>query len=1012
MRRILLNCIVVVGLFLIAGCKGECRTKCDKDGKHCKSDCGEGSLECVDGDDWGYPKIFVPANTEGIIEAYGGSISPLDMQAVVGTRDQYAPNFDEYFKAKDDYILTLVSRNGVISGSYPDQSVAAIDSGQLVMDDRVPLVITTGKRDQWTSWFGGEANHSPSFPDGDLAAWDGGKGVPNRECQYKVTNGIAPTVADAPTEYVFPLDLSPSVLWQNHEDTSDMYYLDDNYNYRSFVVGDDPNDSNNPPARAIVYRKDFANGLTPCQFRYGMGLYVGFAPSDELGEISYRNVLATYHIPDSKRPGTSADDFVTAPTSGGGGSTIVGDDESNIKNAHNLARGMDGYLVRGLPVDEFSPGNIGGSRLYFKIVDRYYNDNEGGYSVKIKEGTKNISEGPVVKVVRFFTDTVSVIMRRVYEGIVSHSDYLTIVRNLLVLYIVVYGYKLMIARNSQEDLRKDAVIRMFKVGVVGALISPGSWEFFYNHVFHIFLVGVQSLAGMLLNPWGDYVPDPTLGYAAPWQPIDLVLAKLFSRETGAKISSTLFSNFPLGIIFIIFLYLAIILFLVAVIKAVIVYIIAFISIAILIALAPIFLIFMLFDVTKRLLEEWWGQLIGFSVQQVILIVALGMFATIIVMYLERTLGYRVCWNTYADFDFIGVNKDLPASVHLFGLKFWMPDIGTSLTNIWMDVDGNGIRESLPVPEMAYRYEDLPYFDPIIDKKIIARYMRLKDFLSFTDFLIFILAIFLMQSFIKFVPQMVEGLKGGSPADTSSVFSAAKGLHFAIVRGFKDTAHEAWNIGKSLNTRRIIDSGESVESRMRKGVGGLRDGVGGLRDGVGGLRAGVRGPRDGVGGLRDGVGGLRDGVGGLRDGVGGLRDGVGGLRDGVDQGEDISIRLRKGLNTDIRAGVDQGDDFSDRLRKDVNQEEGGFKLRPDSDKQARDNINITGVSSSDNVASSSEKIKKQAKNLLDEVGLFGSGGVRLNLSTTQVNIVKQIVESDNFNTLPSDLRNALLKLLRK
>jgi X-X-X-Leu-X-X-Gly heptad repeat protein len=316
--------------------------------------------------------------------------------------------------------------------------------------------------------------------------------------------------------------------------------------------------------------------------------------------------------------------------------------------------------------------------------------------------------------------------------------------------------------------------------------------------------------------------------------------------------------------------------------------------------------------------------------------------------------------------------------------------------------------------MAYRYEDLPYFDPVIDKKIIARYMRLKDFISFTDFLVFILAVFLMQSFMNFVPQMVEGLKGGSPADTSSVFSAAKGLHFPIVRAFKDTVHETWNIGKSLNTRRIIDSGESLESRLRKGVGGLRDGVGGLRDGVGTLRAGVRGPRDGVGGLRDGVGGLRDGVGGLRDGVGGLRDGVGSrgeriedrLRKAVsDSGESIEERLTKGVSGSgesieerLKRGVlDSGDGIAERLRKGI----------LDSGESAEESLR-KGIS--DSGAYSGDDIKKQTKNLLDEIRFFDSGGAGLNLSSEQVSIVKKIVESDKFNTLPIEFRSVLLKLL--
>ena len=137
----------------------------------------------------------------------------------------------------------------------------------------------------------------------------------------------------------------------------------------------------------------------------------------------------------------------------------------------------------------------------------------------------------------------------------------------------------------------------------------------------------------------------------------------------------------------------------------------------------------------------------------------------------------------------------------------MPDIGTHMTNIWMDVDQNGFRDPGGAgrdPEMAFRYEDLPYLDPLHDHDRIALYKSEKNFISFVDFLVFILAVLLMLGFMDFVPQMAQALKGGSPDDTPNIFGPALGLHHTIMSGTKELAIRAWNIGRSQNTKNLMD----------------------------------------------------------------------------------------------------------------------------------------------------------------------------------------------------------------
>jgi hypothetical protein len=315
---------------------------------------------------------------------------------------------------------------------------------------------------------------------------------------------------------------------------------------------------------------------------------------------------------------------------------------------------------------------------------------------------------------------------------------------------------------SAQELRKDAVIRMFKIGIIVQLISPGSWTFFYDHLFAAFVDGVMEVASLLMSPFSDYDPH------APWYSMDRLLSKFFSGETSAKIFSTLFSNIW-GIIIIPLLYLAIIVFVIALFKAVMIWIVGFIAIAILIVLTPIFIMFILFAHTKEIFEEWWKQMMAFAVQEVILMASLGMLAAIIVSFMERTIGYTVCWSVWADFDFLGINTTGPgwANVHMFSLRFWMPDIGKDMTNIWMDANGDGVRG---IQEFAYRYVDLPYFDPVYDKALIAKYMEGRDFLEIGQIMIFLAAVILMHVLMGFIPKMSTALQGGVGAqDSASMF---------------------------------------------------------------------------------------------------------------------------------------------------------------------------------------------------------------------------------------------------
>lgn len=693
-------------LFLSA-CGERCPEVCPAGDQHCIEKCTPG--ECVEADDWGYPKVWVPAGDTDVAFEYG------------------------------------------YDGGYSGQTMKAIDSGQRLLNaEEIPLVMSIGKQDQWTSWFSGEMNNlsRDNRPAQDENGWDGGRVVPFTECEYYVTNGASPGGV--------PDDLSPATIIANSRAPSELFYYDE----------DNPDADRNGH---IIIDGDFTpvleqNSKTPCYFRYGMGLYVGLAPDGGLGTSKEEDVLFAYHIPDAGSPDVP-NNYSLSP-------------EINKEN-----RGLDGYLVNGFPKDVL-PGAQTNDRLFFKIVDSYYADNDGGYTVKIKEGTRDPNPGPLEYVTNLVLEPTFVIMERIYEGIRSNIGYINAVRGALVLYIVFYAFQFIIGGVEGALKKGDVVMRVIKIAIIVQLMSDSSWDFFYNNLFQGFVYGVGEIAGLLLSPFQDYDPQQ------PWYSMDRLLARFMSEEAQAKIWSTLFSNY-IGFIYVILIWLAFAIFVIALLKAVIVYIVALMGIAILVAMAPIFIVFILFDKTAKLWKEITNQLLASSIEIIMLLAALGMFGSIIIMFLERTLGYNVCWNVFADLHI------WPGwSGHIVDLRFWMPDIGKEMANIWMDANGDGIREVAP-PETAYRYVDLPYLDPYYDQDIITRYQREENFLEIIDILIFFGAIYLMAVFMYFIPTMSDTFKGGADggADSASVFAGGK-LGSALFDSARNITGNAFGAAKA------------------------------------------------------------------------------------------------------------------------------------------------------------------------------------------------------------------------
>ena len=309
---------------------------------------------------------------------------------------------------------------------------------------------------------------------------------------------------------------------------------------------------------------------------------------------------------------------------------------------------------------------------------------------------------------------------------------------------------------------KELIVSALKIAVIVQLISPTSWEFFNTYLFKIFTHGIGEVTGILFNT----VPPPpdslTPGSTASWistigittnkggcmpnvngfAAFDNIIYLIFSKAMFSKIAAWLSYgewSWLIGIPLAIVTYAILVTVLFVLVKVLLVFFVSYLAIAIIIALAPIFIPFMLFRVTKSLFENWLNKLIAYFIQPII-VLTFGFFVCqMIVNQVHYLAGYRVCWKP----SYKILNTDIYA---------------------WQ-LDYTDRQETILLPDSyrktGLRYIGFPYLDPS-NKNHTKRIEDLKrNNPMFSSGILGVLILFLMTFFLnifaKIVPEIAKDL---------------------------------------------------------------------------------------------------------------------------------------------------------------------------------------------------------------------------------------------------------------
>ncbi|WP_341749665.1 type IV secretion system protein [Candidatus Tisiphia endosymbiont of Sialis lutaria] len=486
--------------------------------------------------------------------------------------------------------------------------------------------------------------------------------------------------------------------------------------------------------------KDAKVSNAPCLFKNGVGLYLLIA------ERNNTNPNLSLDIQRTPKG-------ITAHL----GEPLVGHELYDLNKRGELVKA--GGISYKYDEDQGKKRQYDKSPLYFKILDKFYDDNNGQYRVVIKSGINDTRPDPIefltnlIKVELFGDDKEKGLVRAVYENIIKTPGYRLSVSALLTLYIIFTGFSFLIGNVNLTHT--ELIIRILKVSIVSTLLSStSSWQFFHDYLFVFFIGGVEQILEIIKQ-------TATTGPGS-WSIIGLMIAP----QTMAKLFSLLFVD-PLGFIYIILFLIALYYIFMMVFKATIIYLTALIIIGMIIIMAPIFICFMLFGITRSLFENWLRQLISYAIQPIILFTGLAFISVIIRTEIYSSLGFGVCKYDFPNLGpinelFGSINEDLDTSLGDSIFYWWFPspmkanNFSKTMAKILVPVD-HRVKDDSPEgssPEgklcLAYectedRYIELPFLDPVNDLTRINNFFNGK-FVQLDGLLLIFVCVYLLSKF--------------------------------------------------------------------------------------------------------------------------------------------------------------------------------------------------------------------------------------------------------------------------
>ncbi len=249
-----------------------------------------------------------------------------------------------------------------------------------------------------------------------------------------------------------------------------------------------------------------------------------------------------------------------------------------------------------------------------------------------------------------------------YKKIILNKTFQGLVKTCLLLFVAIYGlfYVMGLATASHHEI----LLKVAKIGFIYLFIGSSGWYWFDKFFVTLFKEGIDYLSLLMTSSFdnsatianaikaGDYY-NKSIMFSAP----DQVLNMFFSNVVHKKIWALLFENL-FGWAYVALLYYSVFMFILAIFSSLLLYVVAQIFISILLMLGPIFIAFLVFDRTKQFFDNWIKELIGFSFQQIFLMLVIGFFSVLFYELFRMSLNFGICYESLWTITLFGSSLDI------------------------------------------------------------------------------------------------------------------------------------------------------------------------------------------------------------------------------------------------------------------------------------------------------------------------------------------------------------------
>jgi len=234
-----------------------------------------------------------------------------------------------------------------------------------------------------------------------------------------------------------------------------------------------------------------------------------------------------------------------------------------------------------------------------------------------------------------------------YNNVINNDLYAILFKTLMVIALMFYGGSYLMGMS--EFSKSEIMTKMVKLSIILLFLSPGGWHWFQNIFVSFFESGADYLSLLMVsafeseevveNARDSVIFDPTLLFASFDRMIALLSPVIFYKVTALFFSSIF------GWLYLLIIFFAGLMYFQTAIKVMLLYLSAKLFINFTFVLAPILLLFLLFEQTKDTFNKWIKQVASFSMQQIIILFSFTLFNVILYSLIKSVLAYKVCWGT-------------------------------------------------------------------------------------------------------------------------------------------------------------------------------------------------------------------------------------------------------------------------------------------------------------------------------------------------------------------------------